>query len=425
MFNENSEKFIHSSVINLATLPVIQISHEESDNESRLPKDEEVNSRTSQECTEDLEDVMVHAKRPRYDSSIPFEHVQKSLACDDDVEDDLKSRNSELTTTMSEMSDDESDCDSENEDAYNIIGKAEVLLCQTQEGPFDFSMPKGIVCIMPHGPLKQALQRVLIKKMFRIREHSSAEALFFVKSLMKKKQICLDLRLAALQSVVPSCERRLDILLYGLQKCDRPECKNPLILKCRFHNRLVKCYYDEGNMDKAREHAQVALQLGSQIGGDFGPVQAQLYCCFIENSVMRVPYALKGKELLEAERHYERALGMMEGLPAWMEETLLGLLMEYALLKMMIGAYYIKEGKEEEAKKSVSVGEGILSRFDETSFGPLSFAYYYGAKALMYKVRGLNELARRHGDRVIEYLNKCGCKREAENAIKLMQHFFQ
>ena len=276
----------------------------------------------------------------------------------------------------------------------------------------ELPLPQNIKRLIAGWPLNSSNHTKMMLKMRGIRRKTASDAWVMVKKVKDSNLQEIDIKIAAIQAVLPSGPETIQIMEDELKLCDDVECKNPLFLKCRIHYKLVYTHIRFGNLESARRHASAALVLGEQISGDFSAVQTQVYASLVENNVMRVPFVYKKEDLLHLEKHYKKAIEMISDLPFWMREMVLSTMLEFAQLNMML-AMYCKENKEtDKAKMYLETGCQALGNVDESHLHTLDLAYYYLTLAYQHRAEGKRDWARQYKTQAEEYLRRSGRKAE-------------
>ena len=352
------------------------------------------------------ENLMSLQKRPRFDDLEGMMYLERTI----------RHGHRELFKTSPQLDHLHSthmntNSESEDDTIHKLIGEATVLLhkdtsCE-QKGQC-VPWPQRVKNVKPSGILKSSKYEVLMLTMRPIRRKSVTEALCKADDIYKKRNISLDVRMAAILEVIPSSKASIPVLEKALKECDG--ANNSGILKCRMHHRLVFCHsaYEPKNPQMAKQHALAALELGDTITEDYGPIQSQVYAGLVQKDVMRLPIAYKEEDLDELEKHYRKAVQMMTLVPSWMKGVLLSTILEYALLKMMKATYLAKQTLHCEAKDCIMAGERVLLQADHKYFGTLDKAYNSLIQSFKYKALGEMDMARHYKSEATDFLQRSG-----------------
>ena len=269
--------------------------------------------------------------------------------------------------------------------------------------------PRGLDLALPTGPLKSPEHRALVSEMRLIRVQSKEKAMKMVFQVKSMNNLDLDLKLAAIQAVVPSSAEAIPILQDALELCGR--AKNPVILKCRIHYRLVWCYYRIKDMEKAQEHADASVQLASLIGGDFGPAQAESYYARLQQ---RIKKPSSKEDLDQVNLHHSKVVDIKRTLPEWMKSLLVRSELETAMHKVVTALLLKDEDMNTMAAQTLAEGQQILEQVDKHYFEIADKAFYCQIKFLQHKVDGRKDMAKQMARRAIAYHNECGRKNDAQ-----------
>ena len=140
-----------------------------------------------------------------------------------------------------------------------------------------FRLTVAISFLKPSGPLKSKTHRKLVQMLWCLRTSEPEKAKTALDVILMKKGLPLDIKLACLDAGLCSATQNLPRLKKALEECDKAECQNPLILKCRLHLHIASChlsaYIGVGGLDM-RKHIQSAFELSTQISGEHSALRA-------------------------------------------------------------------------------------------------------------------------------------------------------
>ena len=105
-----------------------------------------------------------------------------------------------------------------------------------------FQLTISVTPIKPSGPLKSKTHRKLVQMLWSLRSSEPKKAQTALDVILMKKGLPLDIKLACLDAGLCSATQNLPRLKKALEECDKAECQNPLILKCRLHIHIAACY---------------------------------------------------------------------------------------------------------------------------------------------------------------------------------------
>ena len=182
-----------------------------------------------------------------------------------------------------------------------------------------FQLTISVAPIKPSGPLKSKTHRKLVQMLWSLRSSEPEKAETAVDVILMKKGLPLDIKLACLDAGLCSATRNLPKLKKALEECDRAECQNPLILKCRLHLHIaayyLSAYFGVGGVD-LRKHMQNAIELSTQIAGDFSVLRAAAFTVLSEYEQAKYNTTVQrfDEMLLQADWKIEQ----YHALPEWM-----------------------------------------------------------------------------------------------------------
>ena len=118
--------------------------------------------------------------------------------------------------------------------------------------------------VHPVGILTSKIHRIVTNVFLNLNRRKAEPAVNFV----MEKDYPIDLIIAILQAGCNDSEKYIPKLeSEGLALCQREECQNPDILRCRLHANLAWCYFTVDS-EKYREHVEAALCLQQLIHHD-------------------------------------------------------------------------------------------------------------------------------------------------------------
>jgi hypothetical protein len=137
--------------------------------------------------------------------------------------------------------------------------------------------------------------------------------------ILMKKGLPLDIKLACLDAGLYTGIHNLPRLKKALEECDRAECQNPLILKCRLHIHIGLCYVSRyvgvGGVD-LKKHMQCAFELSAQISSDFSVLRAAAFK--VTSDYEQVKYNITPQRFDEILLQGDRNIDCYQALPEWM-----------------------------------------------------------------------------------------------------------
>ena len=182
-----------------------------------------------------------------------------------------------------------------------------------------FQLTISVTPIKPSGPLKSKTHRKLVQMLWSLSANEPGKAKTALNVILMKKGLPLDIKLACLDAGLCSATQNLPRLKKALEECDKAECQNPLILKCRLHLHIASChlstYIGVGGVD-LKKHMQCAFELSAQISSDFSVLRAAAFK--VTSDYEQVKYNITPQRfdeiLLQADRNIDR----YQALPDWM-----------------------------------------------------------------------------------------------------------
>ena len=182
-----------------------------------------------------------------------------------------------------------------------------------------FQLTISVAPIKPSGPLKSKTHRKLVQMLWSLRSSEPEKAETALDVIFMKKGLPLDIKLACLDAGLCSATRNLPRLKKALEECDKAECQNPLILKCRLHLHIASChlsaYIGVGGVNM-RKHIQSAFELSTQISGDFSVLWAA--GLKVTSDYEQAKYNLTIQRLDEILLQGDRNIDCYQALPEWM-----------------------------------------------------------------------------------------------------------
>jgi hypothetical protein len=139
--------------------------------------------------------------------------------------------------------------------------------------------------------------------------------------ILMKKGLPLDIKLACLDAGLYTGIHNLPRLKKALEECDKAECQNPLILKCRLHLHIASChlstYIGVGGVD-LKKHMQCAFELSAQISSDFSVLRAAAFK--VTSDYEQVKYNITPQRFDEILLQGDRNIDCYQALPEWMRQ---------------------------------------------------------------------------------------------------------
>ena len=271
--------------------------------------------------------------------------------------------------------------------------------------------PAALGKIPATSELRRGQHRCLVSEMRKLRVSSAKASLDMAQKLMKYKgtDLSLDLKISAIQAVLPSCDAAIPIFKELLEWCKTPDCLNSIRLGCRVHYRLVWCYHRAKNSEKAMEHAREAMRLATFVSDDFGSAQADSYYARLE--YRRTKANLSEEKILELEGCHRRVLQKVGRLDRWMRPLLVRARLEAAMHKAVSCEFYHKQDQPSAVRIQLHGAQGILDDIDEEygrSLENADSAYFYQISCIVSKHSGQLERARELGEKSVTYHEECG-----------------
>jgi tetratricopeptide (TPR) repeat protein len=184
-----------------------------------------------------------------------------------------------------------------------------------------FQLTISVAPIKPSGPLKSKTHRKLVQMLWSLRSSEPDKAETAVDVILMKKGLPLDIKLACLDAGLYTGIHNLPRLKKALEECDKAECQNPLILKSRIHMHIAACHLSVfgrvGGLDM-RKHTQSALELSTQIGGDYSGVRAAGFK--VLSDYERSKYNITLQRFDEILLQGDRNIDCYQALPEWMRQ---------------------------------------------------------------------------------------------------------
>ena len=299
----------------------------------------------------------------------------------------------------------------------NLIGKAQITLMET-DGSNGTHFSASTDSVIPLEPLDSVEHGALVSALHGIRSQSVERALAMAKYIQSLKWLCLDLKLAAIEAVVPDVDEALPILSDALEECEKDECLNPVILKCRIRCRLAWNYRSK-DVEKALEYAKDAIKLGEDIKGDFGPAQAESYYA-------RLLYILKKpsskEEFDQISHHHSRATDLRRALPEWMKNILVHCEMWVAMHKVLAAQYYMDHNMDDQRQLNIEAANYILGALNQHDLRKADIAFYNQIRFLQYRLLDNKDMANQMAQSAIAYYKDSGRHDDATELSKSLSN---
>ena len=378
----------------------------------------------SEECEEDLKDLgeTPRAKKARSDASGLPSQEPSSLS-----HNLVRVPSVDTTGPPPNLKDLSDPTDTDRYGVNSFIGESAVVLQEfssshSTNGGYNSVLPKQIGQTLPSGPLASSEHTTLVVQMKQIKYESGQKAFQIAHNLIEddSKIKSLDLRLAAIQAVIPPYKESIPILKKALILCDSERCTNPVILKCRINYEIAFCYYRNNFIKMARKHGMAALELSKQISQDFGPILAQLFVAIKEHNVMVfLPFELSKVQLESLDKWPENTLGLIASMPDWIRDITTTVHLQCVLLKMVSASHYMEHEKQK-ALLCADVGQELLDRVNK-NLRKVESAYFYCTKMYQSKVREKHDQVQQFGYQAVHYLEGCGRMQYAFEVKRLLQ----
>ena len=182
-----------------------------------------------------------------------------------------------------------------------------------------FQLTISVTPIKPSGPLKSKTHRKLVQMLWSLRSSEPEKAKTALDVILMKKGLPLDIKLACLDAGLCSATRNIPRLKKALEECDKAECQNPLILKCRLHLHITACclsaYTGFGGLD-LRKHMLNAIELSTQISGDFSVLRAARFK--VMSDYEQAKYNITPQRFDEILLQADRSIDHYQAIPEWM-----------------------------------------------------------------------------------------------------------
>ena len=284
--------------------------------------------------------------------------------------------------------------------------------------------PATVGKVPSSAELRRGFHRSMVSEMRKLRVSSAEAALEMAQKLMKYRgtDLSLDLKISAIQAVLPSSNAAIPHFQKLLQWCKRADCINPTTLACRVLYRLVWCYHRAKNTEKALEYAQEARRLATFVSDDFGSAQADSYYARLE--YRRTKDNLSEEKILELEDCHDRVLQKVGKLELWMRPILVRAVLEVAMHKAVSAEFYLKQDQSSAVRLQLRAAQRILDNVQEEYSGSLEnadLAYFYQISCIVSKLNGQLERARELGESSVSYHVKCGRHSDAAEVQLLLK----
>ena len=181
-----------------------------------------------------------------------------------------------------------------------------------------FQLTISVTPIKPSGPLKSKTHRKLVQMLWSLRSSEPEKAETALDVILMKKGLPLDIKLACLDAGLCSATRNLPRLKKALEECDKAECQNPLILKCRLHLHIASCHLSVNTGMDMRKHIQSALDLSTQISGDFSVLRAAGFK--VMSDYEQAKYNITPQRFDEILLQADRSIDCYQAIPEWMRQ---------------------------------------------------------------------------------------------------------
>ena len=352
-------------------------------------------------------DLMVNTKRGATSRDLTPQLNRKRYCAADDVERDSACIQSVGTSTVANT-----EAPDNLEDASGKwIELARQMRAEEKHARLAIEWPAAVGKVSSSTELRRGMHRCMVSEMRKLRVSSADDALAMAQQLMNYtgKDLSLDLKMAAIQAVLPSSNSAIPLFLELLQWSEKADCLNPLTHACRVQYRLVWCYHRAKNMEKAMEHALEARRLAMLVSDDFASAQADSYYARLE--YRRVKDNLSEEKILELEDCHDRVLQKVAKLDRWMRPILVRAMLEVAMHKAVSSEFYQKHHQTSAVRLQLKAAQRILDNIQE-EFGGMpenaDLAYFYQISCLVKKFSGQLERAKELGECSIQYHEKCG-----------------
>ena len=367
-------------------------------------------------------DQKVNAKRGATSRDLTPQLNRKRYCAADDVERDRTCMQSVGTSTVSDTG--------APDDLEDAIGKwielARQMRVEEQHAYacLAIDLPATVGKVSSSTELRRGLHRCMVSEMRKLRVSSADNALAMAQQLMNYtgKDLSLDLKIAAVQAVLPSSNAAFPLFHKLLQWSKTADCINPITHACQVHYRLAWCYHKAKNMEKAMEHALEARRLAMLVSDDFASAQADSYYARLEYK--RVKDNLTEEKILELEDCHDRVLQKVAKLDRWMRPILVRAMLEVAMHKAVSSEFYQRHHQESAVRLQLRAAQRILDNVQEEFGGLLGnadLAYFYRISCLLNKSKGQLKIAKEFGDYSEIFYVKCGRHSDAAEVQLLVK----
>ena len=259
-----------------------------------------------------------------------------------------------------------------------------------------FQLTISVAPIKPSGPLKSKTHRKLVQMLWSLRSSEPEKAETAVDVILMKKGLPLDIKLACLDAGLYTATRNLPRLKKALEECDKAECQNPLILKCRLHSHIASCHLSVHTGVDMRQHIQSALELSTQISGDYSVLRAA--GLKVLSDYIQAKYNITLQRFDEILLQGDRNIDCYQTLPEWMRQG--GI--EAFITRVYVGtekAAYYKNHDQKILQASLRTTQTILQQLEHilSYLDTVLTAYYYHNAARLSYMQGDYPKANKYG----------------------------
>ena len=250
-----------------------------------------------------------------------------------------------------------------------------------------FQLTISVTPIKPSGPLKSRTHRKLVQMLWSLRSSEPEKAETAVDVILMKKELPLDIKLACLDAGLYTATRNLPRLKKALEECDKAECQNPLILKCRLHLHIACCHLSVNTGVDMRKHIQSALELSTQISGDYSVLRAA--GLKVLSDYVQAKYNITPQRFDEILLQGDRNIDCYQTLPEWMRQGGIEAYFSRVYVGTEKAAFY-QNHDQKLLQASLRTTQAILQQLEHilSYLDTVQTAYYYHNVARLSYMQG-------------------------------------
>ena len=250
----------------------------------------------------------------------------------------------------------------------------------------------SVAPIKPSGPLKSKTHRKLVQMLWSLRSSEPEKAETALDVILMKKGLPLDIKLACLDAGLCSATQNLPRLKKALEECDKAECQNPLILKCRLHIHIAGCYLSAyigvGGVDM-KKHMQCAFELSTQISGDYAKLRGANCRSWVD--FMEAKHCLSEQKMSDILTHVDNSLQHYKDMPGWMRPDSAPAFLSRAFMEMKKAELH-KCRNIAHLQASLILVESVMVHLHKEELvqylDRIHISYYYHISAVMMSFQG-------------------------------------